>query len=136
MNAFPVSVTCYTLIFYCLLSRLPLSLQIVVPFLHKVFLQSTYWVKSLPQLVFHFSSRFPSSRAPLYTRRARVSIYMFSLASFSFPSSLKCSQQFFFLPLVGFLYSFSPLSIPLCSFSPCFLPVEHTIVSLSGFSPS
>ena len=78
-------------------SCLPLSLQIVVPFIHKVFLQSTYWVKSLPQLFFHFSSRFPSSRAPLYTRRARVSIYMFSLPLFPFHllSSVQSNFSFF-----------------------------------------
>jgi len=99
------------------LFRLPLSLQIVVSFLRKVFLQSIHWVQSLPQLVFHFSPRFPPSRAPLYTRRARVSIYVSFLTSFSFPSFLKCSQLFFFLPLVAFLSSFSPLSIPVFFFS-------------------
>ena len=75
---------------------LPLSLPICFLFPRKVFPQSTRWVQSPSQLVLRFSSRFPFSRAPLYTRRTRVFIYAFFLVS-SFLSSLECSQHPFFL---------------------------------------
>jgi len=106
MNAFPVSATCYTLIsrfFHPFLYRS----QSVPRFSYKVFLQSIHWVQSPSQLVLRFLASIPSSRAPLYTRRARVSIYVFFLVSFSFPSSLKCSQHSFFLPLVVSLRPFT-----------------------------
>ena len=101
---------------------------------HKVFPLSIHWAQSRPQLVLHFLASFPPSHAPLYTRRARVSIYVSFITSFSFTS-----PQTFAAFVLSSPRSLPPtsshLSVPLRSVPPRFLSVEHTTVSLSGFSP-
>jgi len=99
--------------------RLPLSLPICVPFPIKCFCGQFTGSKVLISLSSIFSPRFPSPRAPLHTRRARVYIYIFFLVSFFFPS-LEYSQHFLSSPSVS--PSFSLLSVPLFfffSFPPC-----------------
>jgi len=94
---------------------------------HKAFPHTT---QAGPKVVLNFSSiSCLVSHAPLYTRRARVSIYV-SFIVFSFPSSL---QHSFFPSLVASHLPPFNLSVPLCSVPPRFLPVEHTTVSLSSF---
>jgi len=108
------------------------------PIPHTVFPQSTHWVQSRPQPFLHFLATFPTfSCSSVYETRSCV--YLCFL------------HRLFFLPIfsqafIAFVLS-SPRDLPftfhlppfyqfLCSVPPRFLPVEHTTVSLSGFSPS
>jgi len=76
MNAFPVSVTCYTFIFRRF--RSAFSYRSLSVFLsHKVFLWSIHWVQSPHQLVFNFLASIP---VPLcfasYETRSCVYLYV------------------------------------------------------------
>ena len=120
MNAFPVSATCYTLISRCFCPFLYLSQSVSRSPIKCSHSQLT-GSKVVLNLSSIFLPRFPPSHAPLYTRRARVSIYVSFIVSFSFPSSIKLSQHSFFLPLV---VSFPPFT---------FLPSLSSSVFRSSF---
>ena len=94
MNTFPVPITCCAPFSHCF-NLFPYRSQSVSVFSVKYFC-GQLWVQS-PQLVLRFLPRFPSSRASLHTRRARVSIYMFSLPLFPFHllSSVQSNFSFF-----------------------------------------
>lgn len=127
MNAFPVFATCYTHL--SLFLPLPPSFRIGFMFPpQSVSTHNSGGIQSRPQLFLRFSCLV--SHAPLYTRRARVSIYV-SFIVFSFPSSPKPAA--FVLSFSRGLLPSSILSVPLCSVPPRFLPVEYTTVSLSSF---
>ena len=116
MNAFLVSVTYYTLIFRCLFSVFFYRSSSLFRFSIKCF----YSQFTGSKVFLNLSSISRLDSRPLVLRCIRdalVCLFMCPSSPLSFPSLPKCSQQFFFLPLVAFLSSFSPLSIPVFFFS-------------------
>ena len=90
MNAFPVSVTCYILVSRCFHLFFPYRSLSVFPFPVKCFYSQFTGSKVLIDSSSVFPPQFPPSRAPLHTRRARVSIYVsfFVFFPFHLPSSV------------------------------------------------
>jgi len=104
MNVFPVSTNCYTLIFRCLRPSLYRS-RSVPRFSAKCFYSQFTGSKVLFSLSSVFSPHLSSSRAPLYTRRARVSIYV-SLSLFPFHLLSQVFTAFSFSSSPHLLFSF------------------------------
>ena len=133
MNAFPVSVTYYTLIFRCLFSVFLYRSRSLFRFSVKCF----YSQFTGSKVFLNLSSISRLDSRPLVLRCIRDALVCLFMCPSSplFPFRLFSSVRSyfsFFLSWPSFLLS--PLSQSLCSFSPYFLPFEHNCIIERLFS--